>query len=137
MKNKTCFKSKEGSCIDLVLTSSPNLHQHTQVFEWGMNDHLLIISSYTKLEPKDLHKRQYKFFSKNSFFKDLKFGLSNDGYFSHFNNEFKEILDHRTCIKQTKLCGNTKPHVNEILRKEIMKRYRIKIKPTKLAQKKI
>ena len=102
-----------------------------------MNDHLLIISSYTKLEPKDLHKRQYKFFSKNSFFKDLKFGLSNDGYFSHFNNEFKEILDHRTCIKQTKLCGNTKPHVNEILRKEIMKRYRIKIKPTKLAQKKI
>ena len=33
IKNKICFKSLERSCIDLILTSRPNLHPHTQVFE--------------------------------------------------------------------------------------------------------
>ena len=33
IKNKTCFKSSEGSYIDLILTSRPNLYQHTEVFE--------------------------------------------------------------------------------------------------------
>ena len=46
--------------------------------------------------------------------------------FSHFNNEFKEILDHHALIKQTKLFGNTKPHVSKIIRKEIMKRSLLK-----------
>ena len=35
-KNKTCFKSLEGLCIDLILTSKPNLHRNTHVFESGM-----------------------------------------------------------------------------------------------------
>ena len=83
-------------------------------------------STYTKLELTVLRKRHYKSFSKESFIKDLKFGLNKDGIFSHFNNEFKEILDHHVPIKQTKLCGNRKPHVNKILRKETMKRSRLK-----------
>ena len=33
IKNKTCFKSMKGLCIDLVLTSRPNLHQFTNVLE--------------------------------------------------------------------------------------------------------
>ena len=48
IKNKTCFKSIEGSCIDLILTSRPNLHQHAQVFESGMSDHHLIICTLIK-----------------------------------------------------------------------------------------
>ena len=123
IKNKTCFKSLEGSCIDLILTSRPNLHQDTLVFESGMCDHHLMVyailkSTYTKLEPKVLHKRQYQNFSKESFPKDLKFGLINNGIFSHFNNESKEILDHHAPIKQAKLRGNKK--VIKVLRKEIM-----------------
>ena len=84
-------------------------------------------STYTKLEPKVLPKRQYKNFSKESFIKDLKLDLSKDSICNHFNNEFKEILHHHVPRKETKLCGNTKPHVNKILRKEIMKRSRLKI----------
>ena len=40
--------------------------------------------------------------------------------YSDFNNEFKEILNHHAPIKQTKVRGNTKPHINKALRKEIM-----------------
>ena len=56
MKKKSCSKSLEGLCTCLTITSMPNLHQHTQVFELGMSDHYLMIytmlkSTYTKLEP--------------------------------------------------------------------------------------
>ena len=32
-----------------------------------------------------------------------------------------KILDHHAPVKQTKLCGNTIPHVNKTLRKDIIK----------------
>ena len=48
IKNKTCFKSLEGSCIDLTLINKPNLHLHTQVFESGMSDHHQIIYTILK-----------------------------------------------------------------------------------------
>ena len=43
---------------------------------------------------------------------------------------FQKILDQHAPVKQTKLCGNTIPHVNKILRKEI-KRSRLKNKANK------
>ena len=92
-------------------------------------------STYNKPELMALRKRQYKNFSKESFLKDLKFGISTDGIFSHFKNEFKKILGHNAPAKQTKLLGNTKHHVNKILRKEIMKRSRLKNKTNKTGSK--
>ena len=70
IKNKTCFKSMEESCINLILTSRTNLHQ---VFQLGMSDYHLMIyamlkSTCPKLEPTVLRKRQYKHFSKESCF---------------------------------------------------------------------
>ena len=62
------------------------------------------------------------------FLKDFKLGLSNDGIFNHFINEFKEILDHHVPTKQTKFPGNTKHNLSKILKKGIMKRSRIKNK---------
>lgn len=43
IENKNCYKSMEGSCIDLMLKSRPGLHKFTQVFERGMSDHHLKI----------------------------------------------------------------------------------------------
>ena len=63
IKNKTCFKSMEGSYLDLILT----------------NIYTIFKSTYTKPESKVLHKWQYKNFSKESFLRDSKFGLSNGG----------------------------------------------------------
>ena len=67
IKNKTCYKSLEGSCIDLIITSRPSLHQFSQVFEIGMSDHHSMIytmlkSTYTRLELKILRNRSYKYF---------------------------------------------------------------------------
>lgn len=101
-----------------------------------MSDHHLAIytmlnSTYTRLEPNFLWRRQNKHCFKESFLQDLKNGISNDNIFSHFNGKFKETLDHHVPIKITKLRGNTKSHINKILRKEIMKRSRLKNKANK------
>ena len=78
IKNKTCFKSMEGSSIDVILSSRPNLHQHTRSNlirnERSPSDDLynVLSSTYTKLEPTVLRKRPYKNLSKESLLKDLK-----------------------------------------------------------------
>ena len=118
------LKSQEGSCIDLIITSRHSLHQFSHVFETGISDHHLMVyimlkSTYTKLEPKNLRKRSYKDFNKESFLQDLQHGLNNIGNFAEFNDAFKAILDHHTSIKQSKLRGNTKSHINKTRRKEI------------------
>ena len=116
IKNKICFKSVKGSCIDLTLTSKPSLHQFTNVFEAAISDHHLLIyarlkSTFNKMEPRVLSKRCFKNFSEQSFLQDLKQGLSNTGNFSNFNNEFKNTLNDHAPI-------TTKPQVNKILRKK-------------------
>ena len=78
------------------------------------------------MKPKVLSKRCFKNFSEQSFLQDLKKGLSNTGNFSDFNNKFKNTLNDHAPIKTSKIRGNTKPHVNKILRKEIMKRSNLK-----------
>ena len=78
------------------------------------------------MEPKVLSKRCFKNFSEQSFLQDLKQGLSNTGNFSDSNNEFKNILNNHAPIKTSKVCENTKPRVNKILRKEITKRSDLK-----------
>ena len=109
IKNKTCFKLVKGSCIDLILTNRPSLHQFTNVFETEISDHHRLIytmlkSTYTKMEPKVLSKRWFKNFSEQFFLQDLKQGLSNIGNFS----DFKNTLNNHAPIKTSKVRGNTK-----------------------------
>ena len=103
----------KGSCIGLVLTSRPSLHQLTNVLETRISDHHLLIytmlkSTYTKMEQKVLSREFLKNFSGKSFLQDLKQGLSNTGSFSDFNNEFKNTLNDHALIKTSKVGGNTK-----------------------------
>ena len=91
----------------------------------------MLNSTYTRLEPNFLWRRQNKHCFKESFLQDLKNGISTYNIFSPFNNKFKETLDHHVPIKIKKLRGNTKRHINKILRKEIMKRSRLKNKVNK------
>ena len=111
------------------ITSRHSLHQFSHVFETAISDHHLtytkLKSTYTKLELKNLRNRSYKDFNKESFLQNLQLGLDNIGNFAEFNDEFKAILDHHAPIKQSKLRGNTKPHINRTLRKEILKRSRL------------
>ena len=57
---------------------------------------------------------------------DLNNEIDYTGNFSDFNNEFKNTSDNHAPIKTSKVRGDTKPHVNKNLRKEIMKRYNVK-----------
>ena len=79
----------------------------------------MLKSTYTKLEPKIVRNRSYKEINKESFLRDFQHGLNNIGNFAEFNDEFKAILDHHAPIKQSKLRGNTKSHINKTRRKEI------------------
>ena len=72
-----------------------------------------------------------KRFNKESFLQDLQHGLNNIAKFTEFNDEFKAILNNQALTKQSTLCGNTKPHINKSLRKEIMKRSKFKNKANK------
>ena len=87
--------------------------------------YIMLKSTYTKLELKILRNRSYKDFNKESFLRDLQHGFNNIGNFAEFNDEFKAILDHYAPNKQSKLRGNTKPHINKTLRKEIMKKSKL------------
>ena len=69
INSKTCYKSQEGSCIDLIIASTQSLQQFPHVFESGISDHHLMVytmlkSAYTKLGPKILRNRFYKDFNK-------------------------------------------------------------------------
>ena len=69
IKSKTCHMSQEGSCINLIITSRPSLHQFSQVFETEKRDNHLMVytilkSTYTKLEPRILRNHSYKDFNK-------------------------------------------------------------------------
>ena len=54
-------------------------------------------------------------------------GLSNTRNFNDFNNEFKNTFNNHAPIKTSKVRANTKPLVNTILRKVIMKISNLKI----------
>ena len=115
IKSKICYKSQEGSCIDLITTSRHSSHQFFHAFQTGIRDHHLMVyamlkSTNAKLEPKILRSRSYKDFNKESFLQDLQHGLNNIGKFAEFNNELKAILNHHTLIKQSKLRGNKTTH---------------------------
>ena len=136
IKVPTCFKStKNPSCIDLILTNRPHNFQNSTVLETGLSDfHLLTVTvlktTFRKRPPKIIRYRDYKNYSHFNFNYDLKFSLtgidlskiSNDTYVSLL----MKILDHHAPLKMKYIRGNDQPFVTKVLRKEHMKRTRLK-----------
>ena len=65
MKSNTCFKSKPGSSIDLILTNKPKRFQNSGGMETGVSDpHDLIFSiletTFAKMPPNKLKYRPYR-----------------------------------------------------------------------------
>ena len=70
-KNPTCFKSSNGSAVDLILTNNSYLYQKSQSFETGISDHHHLICTmlkikYEKMPPKPSLIDLTKFLRKNS-----------------------------------------------------------------------
>ena len=77
IKSNTCFKSKPGSCIDLILTNKSKSFQNSGVMETDVSDHHALIFSFlktnfTKMPPNKLQYRNYKKFEVHSFLQDVE-----------------------------------------------------------------
>ena len=128
IKSPTCFKSANGSTIDLFLTTNKYLFQKTNLFENGISDHHHLIATvlkttYERFSPKLLTYRSYK----QSWNDSLKNKFESEAYAIQSGN----ILNAVAPFKKRIVRGNNKPHLTSLIRKEIMTRSRLKNKANK------
>ena len=138
IKTPTCFKSAENpSCIDLMLTNRPHNFQHSQTIEIGLSDfHLLTVTvlktSFRKKPPKVVRYRDYKYYSRTKFQNDLNFSLAGIDLNRMSNDEYVAlllgILNKHAPLKVKYIRGNNQPFMTKELRKEHMKRTKLRNK---------
>ena len=132
MKTKTCWKSSNGSCIDLILSNKKFSFKNTGAVETHLSDHHLLIYTvlkvnFTKLSPKRYHYRDYKNFDKEKFCTEVKTRLDKDiSSYDTFEHLFTDVLDEFAPLKTKVLRANNKPHMSKMLRKAMMKRSRLR-----------
>ena len=76
IKSKTCTKKKDGSSIDVLLTTCPKSFCNTCVIETGLSDYHKLIMTFLKckferIPPKIIYYRKYKNFKESMFLKEL------------------------------------------------------------------
>jgi len=128
----TCFKSAQGSKIDLILSNQKHSLQCTGCVDTGVSDfhqlvYTILKSTFTKLPPKRIVYRCFQNFVPAKFLHDLSQDLYNngggfEGDYDHFEGIFVSALDKHAPLKSKFVRGNEKPHMNKALKKAIMKR---------------
>lgn len=133
MHQNTCWKSSNGTCIDLILSNQKFSLQKTGTFETGLSDHHSLVytilkTTYQKLPPKTLSYRSYKYFNHEQFCKELWNSFSNTviSCYDNFDDIFMAVLDRLAPLKFKVVRGNQSPHLNRNLSKAIMIRSRLK-----------
>ena len=134
IKEPTCFKNAENpSCIDLIQTNRPRCFQNSSTIETGLSDfHKLTVtvlkSTFRKMPPKVIKYRDYKKFSQANFYHELcsldMYNTSNDQFVSIVT----EILNRHAPLKQRYVRANDNPFITKEIRKEHMKRTRLRNK---------
>ena len=138
IKVPTCFKSVDNpSCIDLILTNKPHNFQYSKAFETGLSDfHFLTVTvlktSFKKRPPKVIKYRSYKHYSHlcfqiefSYFLRELNMqDISNDDYVSLF----MDVFNRHAPLKTRYVRANDQPFITKMLRKEHMKRSRLRNK---------
>ena len=121
----------KGPCIDLILTNRPRNFQNSSIIETGLSDfHRLTVTvlktTFRKMPAKIVKYRDYKRFSSVNFYQELRsidlFNTSND----FFTSRVMEILNDHAPLKQKYVRANDNPFMTKALRKEHMKRTRLK-----------
>ena len=140
VKGKTCFKKKEGTSIDVMLTNKPRSFQKTSIVETGISDHHTLIfslfrSHFERLPSKNIQYRNYKNFIPESFLHYLDQELlkgemykPNNEMYTTFTKVFRTALDKFAPLKSKKIRGNQAPFMTKELSKAIMDRSKIKKK---------
>ena len=122
IKEPTCFKSKNSTLHDMILTNRPRSFIKSQNFETGLSD-------CHKLPPKIIKYRDQKNFDQKKFFHDLDskllqgdlYGNCNESY-EKLSEIFVDILNHHAPLKEKQIRGNHAPFTNKELRKTIMEK---------------
>ena len=138
IKGPTCFKSVNGSTIDLFLTRNKYLFQKTNYFETGISDHHHLIAAvlkttYERFPPKLLTYRSYEHSWNDSLknkFKSEAYAIQS-GDIGSLKTVIIKSLNTVAPFKKRIVRGNNKPHITSLIRKEIMTRSRLKSKANK------
>ena len=133
IKTPTCYQSHNPTCIDNILTNQKALFILSKTFETGLSDHHKLISTIMKSgsfkgSPRKKVYRSYKYFDIDLFkiaLQEKLKHLENDAY-SAFNSAFTNLLNEHAPLKTKILRHNNKTFITKKLRKEIMKRSKLK-----------
>ena len=142
IKEPTCFKSQNGTLLDLILTTRPRSFMKSLSFEAGLSDcHKLVCSilraSFKKLKtvnltPKIVKYRDHKHFYQEKFLHDLNSKILQGDLFRNceephekLSEIFIDILNFHALLKQKQVRGNQAPFMTKELSKAIMV-YKIK-----------
>ena len=139
VKDKTCFKNKDGTLLDVLLTNKPNSFQKSVTTETGLSDcHKLVStvfrSTFIKLPPKTIKYRSYKTYDKQNFLHELDQRLiqgdiyKTDDSYSKLTEILSEVLEKHAPLKTKTIRGNQAPFMNKNLSKVIMTKSRIRNK---------
>ena len=138
IKTPTCYKSSEGKCIDLMLTTKKKSFQYSNTFETGISDHHHLIytmfkTTFEKSPPQIVEYRTFKNFSRDTFRTELSEALAKSapGDFDSLSSIFERVLDVHAPKKKRIIRGNHKPYLTKALRKAIMIRSSLKNKANK------
>ena len=136
IKVPTCFKNAENpSCIDLILTNRPRSFQNSIAVEIGLSDfHKLTLAilemSFRKKPASIIKYRNYKLYSETKFRDDLNMCLRGVNL-DHISNDdyvylFMDIFNRHAPLKTKHVRANDNPFMTKELRKEHMKRFRLR-----------
>ena len=103
VKDKTCFKNKNGTLLHVILTNRASCFQKTVINKTGLSYcHKLVTtifrSTFVKLPPKTIRYKSYKTFNKQNFVYELNTKLFTDGIYktddsySKLTEIFSEVL---------------------------------------------
>ena len=135
IKDPTCFKSQNGSLIDVFLTTAQNRIKTSGCVDTGLSDHHHLIYSVMKsfsprLKPREITYRSYKTFIQENFIEDLQtfpfrvlevFEEVDDKHY-FLTKVLQNILDIHAPVKRKKVRAKTPPFMNSKLRRAIMRK---------------
>ena len=132
IRESICYKNSENpSCIDLILTNSPNSFQNSSAVETSLSDFrrkivTVMKTSFQRLPPKIRHYRDYSNYDNNIFRVSLFNELSKLNVEAIDLNKFVtaciDTLNNHAPSKKKYIRANHLQFMNKELSKEIMRR---------------
>ena len=126
----------KDAIIDLILTNNPNSFQNSGVIETGLSDFhkmtVTVMKTFEKLKPNIIHYWDYRKFSNDKFRENLISRLSTENIRVVCNGmeKFLQIciktLDELAPQKKKYSSGNNMPFINKAIKKDFMKRSRLR-----------